>query len=84
MGLIKDLKMITGSKKREHSVRQGTERAQGTMVRKEDQNLGSWIKVVLSDDGIYVMVEMKGLWSWESEFKQNVKTPQLLSTFLLS
>lgn len=31
------------------------------MVREEDQNLGSWIKVVLSDDGIYVMIEMKGL-----------------------
>lgn len=53
----------------------GVERAQGTMVREEDQNLGSWIKVVLSDDGIYVMIEMKGLWSWRSEFKARMDRP---------
>lgn len=45
------------------------------MVREEDQNLGSWIKVVLSDDGIYVITEMKGLWSWESEFKARMERP---------
>lgn len=61
MALIKDLKMIMGSKKRTFSGTRGTERIGGTMVREEDQNLGSWIKVVLSDDGIYVMIEMKGL-----------------------
>lgn len=44
------------------------------MVR-EDKNSGSWIRVVLSDDRMYVVTEMKGVWNLGSEFRARMQRP---------
>ena len=55
------------------------------MVREKDQNSGSLIRAGLSDDGKYVMAEMKGIWSWGSELKARMERhSQSFSTILLS